>query len=438
MTKKIAFKTLGCRLNLFETDAIASAFSKKDFQIVDFDQSADVYVINTCTVTNQSDSRSRKVIKQTQRINKNALTIVTGCMATNYKEQLQQNKDIDYVVDNDHKTSVLSVVESHYRGEIVNPDQFEKDLFDYAAADETFHTRSLIKIQDGCDNFCTFCIIPKVRGRASSRPAAEIFENIKKVVEFGFKEVVLTGVNLGRYNYEDYNFEKLVEEILDIPGDFRVRISSIEPDGYSESFFRLFAHPKLTPHMHICLQSGSEDILLKMRRMYTAQLFEEMAGKLKASRPGFNLTTDIIVGFPGETENDFQQTLELSKRIGFGHIHTFKYSVRKGTRAERMADQIPDKVKSSRSETIRQLAEKMKLDYRKTFVGKKQKVLIEKIDNDGFAIGFGDHYIPVIIQEQGLERNTFYDVQISGLTLKDEPMLVGERKKIKYKAVRIN
>ncbi|MCF6169841.1 MAG: tRNA (N(6)-L-threonylcarbamoyladenosine(37)-C(2))-methylthiotransferase MtaB [Bacteroidales bacterium] len=425
MTKKIAFKTLGCRLNLFETDAIASAFSKEDYELVDFDSPADVYVINTCTVTNQSDSRSRRVIKQARRINKEALTIVTGCMATNYKEQLQQNEQIDYVVDNDHKTSVFSVVESHYKGELVKPDQFDKDLFGYAAADETFHTRSLIKIQDGCDNFCTFCIIPKVRGRATSRPAENIFENIRKVIDFGFKEIVLTGVNLGRYNYKDYNFEKLVEEILEIPGDFRVRISSIEPDGYSDSFFRLFAHPKLTPHMHICLQSGSEDILLKMRRMYTAKLFGEMAAKLKASHPGFNLTTDVIVGFPGETEEDFKQTLQLAKQIGFGHIHTFKYSVRKGTRAERMTEQVPEKLKTQRSEIIRQLAEEMKLGYRKTFVGKTQKVLVEKINEDGFATGFGEHYVPVIIRKQGLEKNSFYEVLINGLTQSDEPILTG-------------
>lgn len=427
MTKKIAFKTLGCRLNLFETDAIASAFSKKDFKIVDFEESADVYVINTCTVTNQSDSRSRRVINQTNRINKEALTIVTGCMATNYKEQLQQNEAIDYVVDNDHKTAVLSVVESHYKGELVNPDQFDKDLFGYAAADETFHTRSLIKIQDGCDNFCTFCIIPKVRGRASSRPAEEIFNNIKQVIGFGFKEIVLTGVNLGRYSYKDYNFEKLVEEILEIPGDFRVRISSIEPDGYSDSFFRLFAHPKLTPHMHICLQSGSENILLKMRRMYTAKLFEEMAAKLKQSYPDFNLTTDIIVGFPGETEEDFRQTAELSERIGFGHIHTFKYSVRKGTRAERMPEQLPDKVKTQRSEIIRHLSEKMKLDYRKSFIGKTQKVLVEKIDKDGFATGFGEHYIPIIVQEKGLKKNSFYRVDIIEILESEEPVLIGKR-----------
>jgi threonylcarbamoyladenosine tRNA methylthiotransferase MtaB len=423
--KKVAFKTLGCRLNLYETDAIAAEFAKQNYQVVDFNSDADVFVINTCTVTNQSDQKSRRVINQTSKLNKDALTIVTGCMATHYKEKLNANEKVDYVVDNEHKTSVLSVVDAHFNGETVNPDQFEKDVFNYAPAEETFHTRSFIKIQDGCDNFCTFCIVPKVRGRAISRPASAIFDNIKQVVAFGYKEIVLTGVNLGRYKFENYDFEKLVEAILEIPGDFRVRISSIEPDGYSESFFRLFQNPKLTPHMHICLQSGSEDILLKMRRMYTAKEFEQIAAKLKADYPQFNLTTDIIVGFPGETEEDFKKTAELAKKIGFGHIHTFKYSVRKGTRAERMPEQITEKTKSERSEIIRKLADETKYNYRKSFIGKTQQVLVEKINKKGFATGYGEHYIPVIIEDTGLKKNEFYKVNITGIEDGDEPVLRG-------------
>lgn len=423
--KKVAFKTLGCRLNLYETDAIASEFSKNDYQVVEFGKDADVYVINTCTVTNQSDQKSRQVINQAAKLNKEALTIVTGCMATNYKEKLQENDRINYVVDNEHKTSVLSVVESHFKGNQVDPDQFEKDVFGYAPADETFHTRSFIKIQDGCDNFCTFCIVPKVRGRAISRPAAEIIENIRKVIGFGYKEIVLTGVNLGRYQHENVDFEKLVEKILNIEGDFRVRISSIEPDGYSESFFRLFKNPKLSPHMHICLQSGSEDILLKMRRMYTAKEFESIAAKLKSDYPNFNLTTDIIVGFPGETEGDFQKTLELTKKIGFGHVHSFKYSVRKGTRAERMPDHIPEKVKSERSEILRELADETKLNYRKSFIGQNQTVLIETIDKEGNARGYGEQYIPVLIENVNLVKNNFYKVKITGIDTSQDPVLIG-------------
>ncbi len=424
--KKVAFKTLGCRLNLFETDALASEFARRNYEVVEFGRPADVVVINTCTVTNQSDQKSRKVINQAARKNKNALTIITGCMATHYKEKLQQNEKIDYVVDNEHKTSVLSVVEAHFRGDTVNPDNFEKNVFDFEPADDTFHTRSFIKIQDGCNNFCTFCIVPKVRGRAVSRPAEDIFENIRKVIGFSYKEIVLTGVNLGRYRYEKYDFEKLVETTLAIPGDFRVRISSIEPDGYSESFFRLFQNPKLTPHMHICLQSGSEDILLKMRRIYTAGEFEEVARKLRNDYPGFNLTTDIIVGFPGETEEDFQKTLEVARRIGFGHIHTFKYSVREGTRAARMPDQIPEKIKTARSDTVRKLAGEMKLEYRKSFIGKKQTVLVETFDRKGFAKGYGEHYVPVIIEQKGLEKNKFYGVSIIGIIPGKEPLLKGD------------
>ena len=424
--KKIAFKTLGCRLNQFETDALVSEFSKKDFRIVDFGEEADVYVVNTCTVTNQSDHKSKQVMNHVNRLHPSSLKIVTGCMATNYKEELEQSDKVDFVVDNDHKASILSLVDTYFQGEIVGPDNFEKDVFAYDAADTTFHTRSFIKIQDGCDNFCTYCIIPRVRGRAISRPAEDVYENIRQVVDFGYKEVVLTGVNIGRYQDGDTDFEKLVEKILEIPGDFRVRISSIEPDGYSESFFRLFENPKLAPHMHICLQSGAEDILLKMRRMYSAKTFEEMAAKIRDSYPDFNLTTDIIVGFPGETQKDFEESLEASKRIGFGHIHTFKYSKRRRTRAERMPEQIPEKEKTIRSEQVRKLSEDMRLDYRKSFIGKKQRVLVEQFDENGFATGYGEHYVPILIKKKGLKKNTFYDVLLTGIEMANEPLLVGE------------
>jgi len=425
MTKKIAFKTLGCRLNLFETDALVSEFTEMNYEVVDFGEKADVYVVNTCTVTNQSDHKSKQVMNRMKRLHPDSLKIVTGCMATNYKEQLEQSDKVDFVVDNDHKTAITSLVEAYFEGEISSPDSFEKDLFGYQPADTTLHTRSLIKIQDGCNNFCTFCIIPKVRGRAISRPSADIYENIKQVVAFGYKEIVLTGVNIGRYRDENVDFEKLVENILELPGDFRLRISSMEPDGFTDSFFRLFAHPKLTPHLHLCLQSGSEDILLKMRRMYTAGLFEDMANELRRRYPGFNLTTDIIVGFPGETEEDFQKSTAMAKRLQFGHLHTFKYSVRHGTRAERMPDQISEKEKNRRSEIIRNLSDKMKLSYRKSFVGKEQTVLTEQFDKRGFATGYGEHYVPVVIKQKGLEKNKFYTVTLDGIEMQDEPVLTG-------------
>ncbi len=426
-TKTIAFKTLGCRLNLFETDSLMSEFAERGYRVTDdVEAEADVYIINTCTVTNQSDQKSKRVMNRTKKNHDKAVKIVTGCMATNYKEQLQESDKVDYVVDNDHKTSIVELVEAHFAGETAEPDLFEKDVFGYQPAKTTAHTRALIKIQDGCDNFCTYCIIPKVRGRAISRPAEEVLENIRKVVSYGFKEVVLTGVNLGRFTDGEVDFEELVKRILDIEGNFRVRISSMEPDGFTESFFTLFHHPKLTPHLHLCLQSGSETILKKMRRMYSGELFESMTTRLREEIPDFNVTTDIIVGFPGETEEDFRDTLNRSERIHFGHIHTFKYSVRKGTRAERLPDQLRGDVKTHRSETVRELSEKMRAKYRESFIGKTQIVLVERIDEDGYATGYGEHYVPVIIREKGLQTNAFYKVTIAAMEQgKDEPVLAG-------------
>jgi len=413
--KKIAFKTLGCRLNQYETDALASRFHKGSYQLVDFSDEADIYVVNTCTVTNQSDQKSRQTINAARKISNDAIVVVTGCMANNYKQSLLENTGITYVVDNERKSSIFSIVESHYRGEVADPEGFDKDLFSYDPAQKTFHTRSMIKIQDGCDNFCTFCIIPKVRGRAASRPAQEIYDNIREVVDFGFKEVVLTGVNIGRYQDGALNFEQLVANILELPGDFRLRISSIEPDGFSDRFFDMFANPKLSPHLHLCLQSGSEDILLKMRRMYTAKQFMSMAEKLRTMYPGFNLTTDIIVGFPGETEEDFGKTITMAKELAFSHIHTFKYSVRSGTRAERMADQLPEKVKNQRSELIRAISDENKRAYLNKMIGRQQRLLVERVGADHVVRGYGEHYIPIRIKEKGIEKNSFVPITLTGI-----------------------
>ncbi len=427
MVKTVAFKTLGCRLNLYETDSLASEFAKRGYNIVKFGKEADITVINTCTVTSMSDQKSRRVIKQAGRKKGDGITVVTGCMATHYKEQLENREDVDYVVDNDHKTSVVDVVDAHFKGEEFNLETMDKDVFNYDPADETFHTRSFIKIQDGCNNFCSYCIIPKVRGRAISRPVEDVLDNIRKVVEYGYKEVIITGVNIGHYNYNGVDFEHLVEQMLEIEGDFRIRISSIEPEGYTESFFRLFKNPKLAPHMHICLQSGSETILRKMRRKYTAKLFRDMAFKLEEMYPGFSLTTDIIVGFPGETEKLFQETADYAKELNFAHIHTFKYSIREGTKAATMPEQIEEKEKNRRGEIIRNISADTRLKHRQRFIGKKQRVLTQKYDDNGYVIGFSEYYLPVIIEEKGLDTNTFYDVEITGIVENDEPFLIGKQ-----------
>ena len=425
MSRKIAFKTLGCRLNQFETDSLVSEFHRAGYRLVEFDEPADVYVVNTCTVTNQSDKKSRNLMSQVRRKPGDPLLVVTGCMVNNRKADPGKMDPGTYYVENDRKSSIFHLVEAHYRGEVLHPDEVVPDVFGYEPADTTFHTRSLIKIQDGCDNYCTFCIVPSVRGRAVSRPFEKIRENILSVLEYGFREIVLTGVNLGRYRHEGINFEMLVEKILEIPGAFRLRISSIEPDGYGERFIDLFHHPKLMPHLHLCLQSGSDAVLLRMRRMYSVDGFRRIVERIREKTTDFNLTTDILVGFPGETEDDFRATCDVVREIGFSHIHTFKYSRREGTRADRMTDQVPEKIKSERSEIIRSLSEENKRKYRSSLIGKTQTVLVEKITGNT-ARGFGELYVPIEFEPAIPRKNELCQVRITGIAEGEDPVLFGE------------
>ncbi|MCQ2322405.1 MAG: tRNA (N(6)-L-threonylcarbamoyladenosine(37)-C(2))-methylthiotransferase MtaB [Bacteroidales bacterium] len=411
---KVAFKTLGCRVNLYETDALASQFKAAGYEIVENEDDADIYIVNTCTVTNQSDQKCRQALNQIRRSHPTAVIAATGCMVNHRKQEMLDSGVINFAIDNERKYAIFSIIDSCIKGETIDPEGFDKDLFSYSPAFDTFHTRSLIKIHDGCNNFCSYCIIPNVRGRATSRCDEEIYENIRQVVAHGFREIVLTGVNMGRYQYENVNFEQLIEGILKIDGDFRVRISSIEPDNFSDRFLRLFENPKLAPHMHICLQSGAENTLREMHRHYTAAQFKEMCDRIKSAVPDFNITTDVIVGFPGETEEDFAESAEMCRKIGFSHIHTFKYSIRTGTKAAAMPNQVPETVKTERSAVIRQISAENKLKYFNRMLGKPQKMLIERIMADGTARGYGENYIPLRLKAKGLERNTFVEV-----TLKD-------------------
>jgi threonylcarbamoyladenosine tRNA methylthiotransferase MtaB len=425
--RKVAFKTLGCRLNQFETDSVLTDFDRAGYEIVGFGEKADVYVVNTCTVTNQSDQRSKYIINQAVRnTNNGSLLVVTGCMVESQKAYLENREDITYVVDNKRKSSILPLVDAHFNGEILHPSDLKQDLFNFSVVEKSFHTRTTIKIQDGCDNFCTYCIVPSVRGKATSRPVGSILENIRRSIGMGSKEIVLTGVNISRYEYEKTNFEDLIEKIIDLPGDFRVRISSIEPEGFTEKFSRLFENPKLCPHLHLCLQSGSDKVLLRMRRFYSVDQYTRLTDQFRNSRPDFNFTTDIIVGFPGETEEEFIETTALLKKIGFSHIHTFKYSKRNGTRAERMEDQVSEKVKYERSEIVRMLADEMKVKYRSGFIGREQTLLTERSRIKGMAKGYGEHYIPILVNGTEIDRNSFVKVKITGIADDKERSAVAE------------
>ncbi len=421
---KIAFKTLGCRLNQYETDALVSGFRKKGYEVVPFDEEADMYIINTCTVTNQSDHKSRNMISQAIRRTEGAAVVVTGCMANHYRNRLEQQEGVSYVVENDRKSALVALADAHFAGETVSPARFPADKFHFPLTDRSFHTRSLIKIQDGCDNFCSYCIIPRVRGRAVSRPAGEVLDNIRRVTEAGFREVVLTGVNITRYLYGDTSFEDLVEKITELPGDFRLRISSIEPEGFGEKLYDLFAHPRLTPHLHICLQSGSDTVLHRMRRKYTVAGFMEMIDSIRSRYPDFNFTTDIIVGFPGETEEEFAASVEVARQARFSHIHTFKFSVRDGTPAARMEGQVTEKVKRERSRIVRAVARQNRLDYFRMMLGHTQEVLFEQ-RGKAYSLGYGEHYLPVAVDER-IAPNTLARVRLTAIAEEEEPYLRGE------------
>src|SRR5690606_37192438 len=406
---KVAFRTLGCRLNQYEMDALAAQFKDNGYEVSEQEDNADIVVVNTCTVTNQSNQKSRQAISHATRVNPGARMIITGCMTESHAGQLQQKFPNATIINNKAKSAIFHSVDSLLKGGSPVLSDKDFDLFSYQSFTEMFHTRSLVKIQDGCDNFCTFCIIPFVRGRAISRPSEKVLENVRDVVAKGAKEIVLTGVNISRYNHEGLGFSGLLEQILDVEGDLRVRISSIEPDRFNDHVFSLGGHPKLAPHLHLCLQSGSERILLQMRRMYSVKDYMKIVENVRKKDPLFNFTTDVIVGFPGETEQEFADTMKLSKEVGFGHMHIFKYSVRQNTRAARMPEQVNEKIKTERSRRMHELAAKLQKDYRAAFDNTEQRILVEKWEN-GMASGYNGYYVPMQFASENKKRNRFETV----------------------------
>jgi len=422
--KKISFRTLGCRLNQYETDALLTRFHQAGYVVVDSREKADVTVINTCTVTNQSDQKSRNTISHAARKNPGGIVVVTGCMANNHREKLESSDHVTYVVENPGKSQIVSLVDAHFKGEVIQPHALQGDVFGFGAVDRSLHTRTFIKIQDGCDNYCTYCIVPSVRGRAVSRAPEQVLDNVRQVVDFGFREIVITGVNIGRYTHQEVDFEGLLEKVLNIHGDFRVRISSMEPEGFGPDLHRLFGHPKLTPHLHLCLQSGSDPILLKMRRMYTVSSFMEVLDRFRKHYPDFNFTTDIIVGFPGENDEDFSRTLQVARDARFSHIHTFRYSRRRGTRADRMVDQVDERVKAARSELIRAVSAENRIRYMESMKAKDQTVLVEQTGPGGIAKGYGEHYLPVRFTWPGSEKNRFCRVVLGSVEKTDPPVMM--------------
>jgi len=428
LPRKIAFETLGCRLNQSESDSLSAQFIEGGWNVVDFKDQADVYVVNTCTVTNKADRTSRNTLGGPARRSPNAVVIATGCFVGSAREFFEQRQDVTYVVENAKKSGIFALVDAHFKGEIIPPDKLPSDLFAFTNGPRLLHTRAHIKIQDGCDNFCSFCIIPHVRGPAKSRPLSDILEEIQHTLALGYREIILTGVNISRYQDENTNFEALLETILQIPGDHRFRIPSIEPENLGERFLNLIGHPRLCPHLHLCLQSGSPRILLSMRREYTLENYRNLVQEIRKRSPAFSITTDVITGFPGESLDDLEATARAIREFGYLQTHVFKYSRREGTEADSMPFQIDEAEKTRRSQYLHQVGQEIQKREYELLLGQTQTVLVESFPSPGWAKGIGENYPPIRFYHPEALRGDFYMVKIIEVDTRGETLhLVGER-----------
>lgn len=401
--KTVAFYTLGCKVNQYETNAMKQKFTEKDYEIVDFEEVADIYVVNTCTVTNMSDRKSRQIIRRAKETNKNSILVVTGCYAQVAKDELEKIEDIDIVIGNQEKKDIVTFVEEKQKEKIeeVSDILYEKEFAEFGASTYTDKTRAVIKVQDGCDRFCSYCIIPYARGRIRSRKPEEVIAEIEKLAKNGIKEVVITGIHLASYGKEykpHISLLELLKEINKIDGIERIRLGSLEPTLMTKEFIEgLVKLEKICDHFHLSLQSGCDETLERMNRRYTAEEFEQGIKIIRDNFPNVSLTTDVIVGFPGETEEEFSKTYEFLERIKFYKMHVFKYSQRKGTKAAVMPNQIAGDVKEERSNKLIELSNKNQKEQNQKYIGKEIDVLFEEKDGE-YIKGHTTNYIMVYVK----------------------------------------
>ena len=383
MNKKIAIITLGCKVNQYETNAMAQKLQKQGYEIVEHNEKADIYIINTCTVTNMSDRKSRQMIRRAKEINPSAKIIAVGCYVQVAKKELENIPEIDLILGNEEKPQIATYCDKILETEPEIKDVMQtKEFAEFGNITYTEKTRAVIKVQDGCDRFCTYCIIPYARGRVRSRKPENVINEIKQIAQKGIKEVVITGIHIASYGKdfkEEYKLIDLLEEINKIEGIQRIRLGSIEPLLITPEFVkRLSKLDKICDHFHLSLQSGCDETLKRMNRRYTTDQFRQIVKLLREAYPNANLTTDIIVGFPNETEEEFNQTYKFLKEIQFYKMHIFKYSPRKGTKAAEMKEQIPPQIKEERSKKLIELSDQNEQMYNNKYIGKTVEILWEE------------------------------------------------------------
>ena len=410
--KKVAFYTLGCKVNQYETNGMAQKLMDK-YEVVEPEEKADIYIINTCSVTNMSDRKSRQMIRRAKEMNSDAFVIVVGCYAEVAKEEIEKIDEVDLVLGNHQKANINKYIEAYFDGKNIDDTAIENYFYDFGSITYTEKTRAVIKVQDGCNNFCTYCIIPYARGRICSRKPESVIDEITKIADEGIKEVVITGIQVSAYGKDfdnEYRLIDLLEEINKIDGIERIRLGSIEPLMITDEFCnRARKIEKLCHHFHLSLQSGCDKTLKEMNRKYTTDQFRDVVRRLRNLYDDVILTTDIIVGFPNETDEDFEKTYEFLKEIKFYKMHVFKYSPRKGTVAAKMKNQIPAEIKDVRSKRLLQLSNENECDYLNEYIGKKVRVLMEEKDGD-YIKGHTGNYIVVKTVGDESDLENFVDV----------------------------
>lgn len=408
---KVAIYTLGCKVNIYESEYVTTLLKKNNYKIVTFDEEADIYIINTCTVTNESDKKSRKIINKARKKNSNAIIVVMGCYSQIGKEKI----DADIILGNKDKSKIVEIINEY----LENKEQLKRiyNLSDVKFENmeiENFevHTRAFVKIQDGCNAFCSYCIIPYARGNIRSKAEDDVIREITNLVNKGYKEIVLTGIHTGKYGIDiNNNLGILLKKIVRIKGLYRIRLSSIEINEITDEIIDLMKNDKIiASHLHIPLQSGSNKILKLMNRRYDKDYFIDRIEKIRKVREDISITTDLIVGFPNEEEKDFLETMDTLRKIGFMHIHTFPYSKRDGTKASIMNNQVNDVIKKKRVKEVIELSDKMEEEFYKNNIGKIYEGVTE-IHKNGNVIVHTSNFIPVIL-EQKIDNNKIVKVKI--------------------------
>ncbi|MBO6145362.1 MAG: tRNA (N(6)-L-threonylcarbamoyladenosine(37)-C(2))-methylthiotransferase MtaB [Bacilli bacterium] len=413
---KVGFYNLGCKVNAYETEFLINEFKKKGYEIVDFNDKADIYIINTCSVTNTSDQKSRKIIRSACK-NKDAVIVVMGCYSQMKSEVVKDIEGVSIVLGNKDKNKVVELVEAY-----INDKENYQNIYDLSNAEfedmflDNFenHTRAFVKIQDGCNNYCSFCIIPYARGNVRSKKKEFVIDEVKALVKNGYKEVVLTGIHTGHYGQDlkEYNFSDLLKELEEIDGLERIRISSIEIVELDDEFLEVLKNSKkIVDHIHIPLQSGCDKTLKEMNRRYDMNYYIDRINKIRKIRPNIAITTDVIVGFPNETEEDFNITKENIKKLEFVELHVFPYSKREGTKAASMPNQIDGNIKKKRVKELIKISEELKNNYYNKYINTTDYVLAETID-DEYVIGHLSNYGKVKFKGEKEDLNKLVKVKL--------------------------